>query len=943
MDKFAKVVGREYKLFDYLGDPGAERVVMLMGSGAEAAHEAVEYLSKQGEKVGLIKVRLYRPFSVEHFMKALPKTVKSIGVLDRTKEPGSDGEPLYKDVITAINEGLTRGIAPFDKMPTVVGGRYGLSSKEFTPAMVKGVLDELKKDKPKNHFTVGIVEDVTNSSLDYDPTFMTEGKEVARCLFYGLGADGTVGANKNSIKIIGEGTDNFAQGYFVYDSRKAGSVTVSHLRFGPQPIHSTYLVNSASFIGCHQFVFLEKYDMLEKIVEGGTFLLTSQYGKDEIWDKLPYEVQESIINKKLKFYIIDGIGLAKELGLGARINMIMQTAFFMISNILPREKAVKAIKDAIRKTYGKKGEKVVQMNFAAVDAALEHVEEVSVPDKPTSIFKRPPVVPDEAPEFVKNVTAKIIQTKGDDIPVSAMPVDGTFMTATTQYEKRNIAVDIPVWDPEICTQCGQCSLICPHAAIRMKAYKPEYLKDAPPTFKSADARTSAFKGLKYSLQVAPEDCTGCNLCVYVCPARKKGPDGKFTDEKALKMMPQVPLRKAEKENFKFFLNLPETDSSLYNIGTIKGSQFVRPLFEFSGACAGCGETPYVKLLTQLFGDRMLAGNATGCSSIYGGNLPTTPYAKRADGRGPAWSNSLFEDAAEFSLGMRLSVDKLSEYARELVKELLPDMADEILNADQSTQEGIEAQRARVEKVREVLKGRSDNMAKRLLSIVDYLVVKSVWGIGGDGWAYDIGYGGLDHVMASGKNVNLLVLDTEVYSNTGGQMSKATPLAATAKFAAAGKPVPKKDLGLMIATYCNVYVARVAIGANPTQTVKAFKEAEAYNGPSIIIAYSHCIAHGIDMTTATDAQKRAVQSGHWILFRFNPDLIAQGKKPFILDSKPPSISYKEYAYAENRFRTLHKSDPERAAYLLKLAQENVNMKFRMYQQMAEIDYSEPSEA
>lgn len=943
MDRFAEVTGRTYKLFDYFGDPNAENVIIMMGSGAECMHETIDYLNEHGESVGMIKVRLYRPFSVEAFAESLPATVKRISVLDRTKEPGAVGEPLYVDVHAALNEAISLGITKFKSLPMVVGGRYGLGSKEFNPAHAKAVIDNLASRSPKNHFTIAINDDVTHTSLDFDPDFSVTPDDVFRGMFFGLGADGTVGANKNSIKIIGDNTDSYAQGYFVYDSKKAGAVTISHVRFGKDPIRSPYLIDRANFVACHNFSFLEKFDMLGNIVNGGTFLLTSQYDKDKVWDKLPYEVQESIVNKKLKFYVIDGIGLARKLGLGARINMIMQTAFFMISSILPKDKAVAAIKDAIRKTYGSKGENVVKMNFSAVDTALENVFEVAVPDKPTSKTKRPPIVPADSPEFVKTVVSQIMLNNGDELPVSSMPNDGTFPTATTQYEKRNIAVEIPVWDEDICTQCGQCVLICPHAAIRMKAYDPKNLDGAPSTFKSADARTSAFEGLKYTVQVAPEDCTGCNLCVFVCPAHKKGADGKLTDERALKMMPQPPLRKSERDNYSFFQSIPETDPALYNVATIKGSQFVRPLFEYSGACAGCGETPYVKLLTQMFGDRLMIGNATGCSSIYGGNLPTTPYAKRADGRGPTWSNSLFEDNAEFAFGMRLSVDKLNEHARELLAELLPELANDIIAADQSTQEGIEAQRARVDAVRAALKGKNDDRSLRLLSIADYLVKKSVWALGGDGWAYDIGYGGLDHVMASGKNVNVLVLDTEVYSNTGGQMSKSTPRGATAQFAAAGKSLPKKDLGMMMATYGNVYVARVAMGSNPTQTVKAFMEAEAYDGPSIIIAYSHCIAHGIDMTKATDAQKRAVQSAHWILFRFNPDLIAQGKRPFLLDSKPPKIKYEEYAYAENRFRALRKIDPERAARLLKLSQEDVNMRFKMYQQMAEMDYVDTPDA
>ena len=939
MDKFGKIVGRQYKLFDYFGAPDAEHVVVIMGSGAETVHELVDYLVGKGESVGMIKVRLYRPFSVEAFASALPATVKRITVLDRTKEPGAVGEPLYTDIYTALSEAMSAGKAPFDKMPEIYGGRYGLGSKEFNSAHAKSVLDNMKKDAPKNHFSVAINDDVTHMSLEFDPSFSVTGDDVFQGMFYGLGADGTVGANKNSIKIIGDNTDNYAQGYFVYDSKKAGAVTISHVRFGKYPIRSPYLIDRANFVACHNITFLEKFDMLYNIVEGGTFLLASPHNKDKVWDTLPVEVQESIINKKVKFYVIDGIGLAKKLGLGARTNMIMQTAFFVISGILPKDKAVDAIKDAIRKTYGRKGENVVKMNFDAVDAALEHIEQVEIPEKPTSTVHMPPVVPDDAPEYVRTVVKKMIQNRGDEIPVSWMPDDGTFPLATTQYEKRNIAVDIPVWDKETCTQCGQCVLICPHAAIRMKAYKPEHIDGAPSTFKSADARGKGFDGLKYTIQVAPEDCTGCNLCVHFCPAHVKDEQGNRTEEKALRMESQAPLREPERENYNFFLKIPETDLSLFNPATIKGSQFIRPLFEYSGACAGCGETPYVKLLTQLFGDRLMVGNATGCSSIYGGNLPTTPYCVRDDGRGPTWSNSLFEDNAEFAFGMRLTVDKLSEFASELLRELFPDKANEIINADQSTQLGIEALRLEVEKLKDALKTRSDAKSQRLLPIADYLVKKSVWAFGGDGWAYDIGYGGLDHVMASGKNVNILVLDTEVYSNTGGQMSKATPLGAIAQFAAAGKPLPKKDLGMLMASYGNVYVARIAIGSHPTQAVKAIVEAEAYDGPSIIIAYSHCIAHGIDMTKGTDAQKRAVKSGHWILFRFNPDLIKQGKRPFLLDSKVPTIPYEEYAYAETRFTSLRKIDPERAAYLLKMAQEDVNMRFKMYKHMAEMDYVE----
>jgi len=903
MDKLAEVIGRQYYLFDYVGAPDAERIVIMMGSGAETMHETVDYLVGQGEKVGLIKVRLYRPFSIEHFLKAIPKTVRSIAVLDRTKEPGAVGEPMYTDVQTAVSEGRREGLTTFEKTPIIVGGRYGLSSKEFNPAMAKAVLDNLKSDKPKNHFTVGITDDVTFTSLDVDYSFDIEGSDVFRGLFYGLGADGTVGANKNSIKIIGENTDFNAQGYFVYDSKKAGAVTASHVRFGKGELRRPYLITSANFVACHNFSFLERYDMLEGIIEGGTFLLNSPYGPDDVWDNIPIEVQKQIIDKKLKFYVIDGIALAKKLGLGSRINMIMQTAFFIISNILPKDDAITAIKDAIQKTYGNKGEKVVNMNYKAVDGALENLHEVKYPDKATSRIVRPPTVPDYAPDFVKKVTATIISGKGDSLPVSAFPDDGTFPLGTTQYEKRNIAVEIPVWDEETCTQCGICSLVCPHAAIRMKIYDPEELKDAPDKFKSIDARQKNFKGLKYTLQVAPEDCTGCEVCVHACPAYVKDADGKRTDKKAIEMASQIPLREQEAANWDFFLSLPETNTGLFNPETVKGSQLVKPLFEFSGACAGCGETPYVKLISQLFGDRAMIGNATGCSSIYGGNLPTTPYCQRADGRGPAWSNSLFEDNAEFAYGMRLAADKLATHALELLEKLSPEDVDAIKNADQSTQAGIEEQRARVAELKKKIGKKSSPEAEKFLTIADYLVKKSVWAFGGDGWAYDIGYGGLDHVMASGRNVNILVLDTEVYSNTGGQMSKASPIGAVAKFAAAGKPIPKKDLGMMLMSYGNVYVAQIAMGASNGQAVKAIVEAEKYDGPSIIIAYSSCIAHGINMATMLNSQKKAVAAGHWILYRYNPELVAQGKNPLQLDSKEPTIPYTDYAFDEVRFRTL----------------------------------------
>ncbi len=941
MDKFARIVGRQYKLFDYFGHPEAEHVVVIMGTGAEVVHETVDELVAKGEKVGLIKVRLYRPFSSRAFAKALPATVKRIAVLDRTKEPGSVGEPLYTDIQTALNEAIDNNFAPFKNRPLIVGGRYGLGSKEFNPPMAKSVFDNLNQKVPKNHFTVGIKDDVTMTSLDPDLSFDLEGKNF-RGLFYGLGADGTVGANKNSIKIIGEYTDNYAQGYFVYDSKKAGAVTVSHVRFGKDLIRKPYLITRGQFVACHNFSFLEKYDMVDKLIEGGTFLLNSPYGADEIWDKLPIEVQQQIIDKKAKFYVIDGLAVAKKLGLGARINMIMQTAFFLISGILPPDEAIKAIKDSIVKTYGAKGEKVVNMNHAAVDASADAVKEVKYPQKVTSTVHRPPIVPDYAPDFVKTVTAEIIAGRGDDLPVSAFPIDGTYPTGTTQFEKRNIAVDIPEWDKETCIQCNICSIVCPHAAIRPKVFDKKYAEKAPADFLYIDAKTKQFEGLYYSLQVAPEDCTGCVVCVNACPVDVKDADGNKTGRKAINMTLQLPIREREKKNWDFFMNvLPEPDHSLFNIETVKGSQFVRPLFEFSGACAGCGETPYVKLMTQLFGDRALCGNATGCSSIYGGNLPTTPYCKRADGLGPAWSNSLFEDNAEFAMGMRLTVDKLNRYALELVKDLVPEMYDSLANADQTNQEGIEKQRARVKALFDKLNslnGSSKDKVTALSNVANYLVHKSVWGIGGDGWAYDIGFGGLDHVLASGRNVNLLVLDTEVYSNTGGQMSKATPRGSTAKFAAAGKPLAKKDLGMMMMSYGSVYVAQVAIGASHNQTVKAMVEAEKYNGPSIVLCYSHCIAHGIDMSHGLEAEERAVKSGHWLLYRYNPELIDQGKNPLQLDCKAPSISFEDYAYSEIRFRTLKAQDAQRAKMLLDLGQRDCDRRWNLYSQLAGLDYA-----
>ncbi len=945
MDTFAKLTGRQYHLFDYVGAPDAEYVIVSMASSCETIHETVNFLNDKGGKFGLLKVRLYRPFDAAAFVKALPKTVKGIAVLDRTKEPGSLGEPLYNDVRTAIGEMMEQGAAPFATWPKVVGGRYGLGSKDFNPPQVKAVFDNLKAAKPKNRFTLGITDDVTNTSLNVDYSFHTQDKGFS-AMFFGLGSDGTVGANKNTIKIIGENTDNYAQGYFVYDSKKAGAVTTSHVRFGPQYIRKPYLIDRAEFVACHNFSFLEKYDMLSNLVEGGVFLLNSPYGAGEVWDRIPIEVQRQIIAKKAKFYVIDAYDVAKDLGLGSRINMIMQTAFFVISNVLPKDTAIDLIKGAIKKTYGSKGDKVVQMNYEAVDAAINNIAEVKY-GKATSKIHQPSPVPDSAPEFVRNVTARIMKGEGDKLPVSAMPVDGTFPSGTTQYEKRNIAVQIPEWEANICIQCGRCSLVCPHATIRMKVYDPSNLKGAPATFKSVDAKGGpAFKGLKYTVQVSPEDCTGCGICVEACPAFGKDDQGNKTDRKAINMVTQFDRRLTEAENYEFFLSIPETDIEKLGIKreTIKGSQFVLPLFEYSGACAGCGETPYVKLLTQLYGDRAIIANATGCSSIYGGNLPTTPYTKRADGRGPSWSNSLFEDNAEFGFGFRLTLDKFKQFATEMLTALSDEgavekgLAAKIFAQDQSTQDGIEAQRANVEALKKALgaKKNGDGRISQLLSLADYLVEKSVWILGGDGWAYDIGYGGLDHVLASGRNVNVLVLDTEVYSNTGGQMSKSTPRAATAKFAASGKPMAKKDLGLMAMAYGNVYVAKVAMGADPNQVVKAFAEAGSYDGPSIIIAYSHCISHGFDMTFGLDEQRKAVESGHWLMYRYDPRLAGQGKNPLQLDSKEPKISFEEYAYGENRYKALAKAQPEHAAQLLKLAQGDVDRMQKFYRNMAKSD-------
>jgi pyruvate-ferredoxin/flavodoxin oxidoreductase len=929
MDRFAAIAGRQYKLYDYFGAADAERVVVLMGSGCDVAEEAIAHMVARGEKVGVLKVRLFRPFSPSHFLAALPASVRAIAVLDRTKEPGSLGEPLYQEVLTALAESLSAGT--IKAMPRVVGGRYGLSSKEFTPAMVKAVLDNLSDAAPRNHFTVGINDDVSHSSLSFDPHYSTENADTVRALFYGLGADGTVGANKNSIKIIGEDTDNYAQGYFVYDSKKSGSITTSHLRFGSRPIRSSYLISRASFIACHQFTFLERIDMLRYAEEGAVFLLNSPFPKEEVWDRLPRPVQQTIIDRKLRFYVIDGYSVAKETGMGQRINTIMQTCFFAISGVLPREEAIEAIKKAIKKTYGKRGEAVVEQNFAAVDSTLAHLYQVEVPAKATSTVELRPPVPAQAPAFVQEVLAPMIFGTGDDLPVSKLPADGTYPTATAQWEKRNIALEVPEWDAELCIQCGKCVLVCPHAVIRAKVYPSDLLAKAPESFKSAEAKWKNFSGYKYSLQVAPEDCTGCALCIEACPAKSKS----VAKHKAINMVPQPEIREREARNWDFFLSLPELPRHQLSVTQVKDVQLFEPLFEFSGACSGCGETPYVKLLSQLFGDRTIIANATGCSSIYGGNLPTTPYTINKDGRGIAWSNSLFEDNAEFGLGLRLSVDKNREYACYLLVQMADQLPEQLisglLKSDQKGEAAIGAQRERVAQLKKLLAYIDTPKSHALNDVADMLVDKAVWIVGGDGWAYDIGFGGLDHVLASGRNVNILVLDTEVYSNTGGQMSKATPRAAVAKFAAGGKTRPKKDLSLIAMSY-PAYVARVAMGSSDMQTLKAFNEAEAYDGPSLVIAYAHCIAHGYDLVHGLEQQKLAVQSGHWPLFRYNP-APAPGQPNFVLDSKAPSIPLEQYIYNETRYTMLRQTNADEAKVLLSEAQQDVNERWARYEWLA----------
>ncbi|APG23843.1 pyruvate:ferredoxin (flavodoxin) oxidoreductase [Syntrophotalea acetylenica] len=933
MDKFAGLTGRQYRLVDYVGAADAEKVIVLMGSGADTVHETVDAMNAAGEKVGMLKIRLYRPFPAQAFLEALPASARKIAVLDRTKEPGSLGEPLYLDVRASIAEAtISRTI------PTIVGGRYGLGSKEFTPAMVKAVYDNLDVAEPKNHFVVGIEDDVCGTSLPVDTSYRNDASGIYSAIFYGLASDGTVGANKNSIKIIGDLTDNHVQAYFVYDSKKAGTITTSHLRFGRTPLRAPYLVSDADFVACHNFTFLEKCDMLAKAKPGAMFLLNSLFDTETVWRQLPREVQQQIIDKNLRLFVINAVDIAEKIGLGGRINVIMQTAFFKITDILPMDSALEAIKDAIRKTYGKAGEKVVEMNCRAADAALDHIAEVTVPATADSALSKPPLVTPGAPAFVQNVVATIIAGQGDSLPVSSMPADGTFPTATSRYEKRNIALEIPVWDAHLCVQCGLCSFVCPHATLRMKIYDASCLSQAPQTFRAIDARGAEFAGGKFTLQVAPEDCVGCGICVDVCPAK----DRQDPSRKALSMQFKVPLREQEATNWDFFMALPETDVAKIKRDTLKGSQLLKPLFEFSGACSGCGETPYLKLMSQLFGDRALIANATGCTSIYGGNLPTTPWATRDDGRGPAWSNSLFEDTAEFGFGMRLAVDKFSEAAGELLAQVIAcdcagcpadkELLLAIRDADQSSQTGIEEQRARVAQLKQMLANCDDPASKRLATLADYLVKKSVWCVGGDGWAYDIGYGGLDHVIATDRNVNLLVLDTEVYSNTGGQASKSTPLGAVAQFAAGGKNMPKKDLGMMAMSYGTAYVASVSL-SNPAQTIKAFMEAEAFEGPSIIIAYAHCIAHGIDMTKGIDSQKKAVACGHWPLYRYNPERAAQGLNPLQLDSKAPTLSFEEFAETQNRFRALKKVNPDAAEALIERANAWARRRFALYEKLA----------
>ncbi len=936
MDQFAGLTGRQYRLYEYVGAPDAERVMILMGSGAEAVEEVVDHLRAHGEKIGLVKVRLYRPFAADELLRAIPLTTARIAVLDRTKEPGADGEPLYKDVVTAIAESFTGGAARFATMPRVVGGRYGLSSKEFTPGMIKGVFDELKKNQPKNHFTIGIIDDLAHTSLEWNADFHTDaGHGVMRCMFYGLGSDGTVGANKNTIKIMGEETELYGQGYFVYDSKKAGAATISHLRFSTRPIHSPYLIgdNEANFVGCHQPVFLNRYDMLSTAAPGAVFLLNSPELPDNVWDTLTHRMQQQIITKKLEFYVIDAYAIAKATGMGSRINTIMQTCFFAISGVLPRAVALEKIKHAAEKSYGKKGQAVVAANWKAIDETIANLHQIAVPKVAESSHEMPEPVPAYAPDFVTRISAEIMAGRGDRLPVSALPNDGTWPSGTSQWDKRNLAQEIPVWDEELCIYCGKCPFVCPHTAIRSKVFPAEMARNAPPTFKHIQVKGKEFEqGMHISYQVAPEDCTGCTLCVDICPAVSKV-DG----HKALEMRPQAPLCEQEKKNFEFFLTLPEFDRTQLRTSTIKGAMVMQPLFEFPTACVGCGETPYIRLASQLFGDRMVVANATGCSSIYGGNLPTTPYCKNAAGRGPAWSNSLFEDNAEFGLGFRVSIDKHGEFARELLERMEPqigaDLKIALLNADQSTEAGIAQQRERIGALRKILAGINSAEARNLESVAEYLAKKSVWIIGGDGWAYDIGFGGLDHVLASGRNVNILVLDTEVYSNTGGQMSKATPRGAMAKFAAGGKHTGKKDLGQIAMSYGNVYVAHVAYGAKDIHTLKTFLEAESFDGPSLIIAYSPCGEHGYDLSKQHQQQELAVSTGHWPLYTYDPRREQEGKNPLKLDSQKPSLSYREFIKNEPRFRKLLQELDSDGGEVLAFYENELQKRFARYEQMA----------
>lgn len=931
MQEFATLTGRTYRPFEYEGAPDAERVVVIMGSGAETAIETARYLVQQGEKVGVLHVRLYRPFSAKHLLAVLPKTVNKLSVLDRCKEPGSMGEPLYQDILSVFVEAFTQGLFP--QMPRIVGGRYGLSSKEFTPAMAKAVFDALNEAQPKNHFTVGIVDDVSQTHLAYEPDFALDESGWTQALFFGLGADGTVGANKNSIKIIGESTDLHGQGYFVYDSKKSGARTVSHLRFGPEPIRAPYLIREADFVAGHQFNFVERVDMLASARVGATFLLNSPHRPESVWEHLPRPVQESMIEKQIRFFVIDANAVARKTGMGGRVNTIMQTCFFALSGVLPREEAIAQIKKSIEKTYYKKGQAVIAQNFKAVDQTLENLFEVQVPNKVTAVREFPEIVSEDAPAFVREVTAKMMAGLGDELPVSMLPIDGTYPSSTTKWEKRDIADFVPQWEPSVCIQCGNCSFVCPHSVIRAKFYHKNHLEDAPKDFASAPINARGFPDTRYTLQIYEEDCTGCTLCVEACPATNPAD----RTQKAINMRANNVPKTEIREKIEFFETLPMNDRAKVNFSTVHGTQFLEPLFEFSGACAGCGETPYVRLLTQLFGDRLVVANATGCSSIYGGNLPTTPWSKNAQGQGPAWSNSLFEDNAEFGLGMRVTADKHHALAISLLEQMASDLGADfvrpIIEATQVYESDIVAQRHRVQALKARLMQMQSSEARHLLSVADHLVRRSVWLVGGDGWAYDIGSGGLDHALSTGRNINVLVLDTEVYSNTGGQSSKATPTAATAKFAAAGKRVGKKDLAMQTISYGNVYVAQVAMGANPQQTLLALREAEAYDGPSLVLAYSHCIAHGIQMEKGMDQQKKAVESGYWPLIRYNPVLRKEGKNPFILDSPAPSLAFKDYAYNELRYKVLTRTNPEEAERLIKLAQELVDLRWKNYVEMA----------